>query len=194
MQSWACAKWHAHSRKGAPSQLVIYHHGSLRDALIAFLLLRDNESAIVALTNTLALNDTPDWVDQLVLEELLEVPDRNDYVAAAETSIVENVNWYSSTIEELTKDCKPDTSPKNPEDYTGTYWDAIHIVKINLFLWRTVLCTRYCKDCRLRNSAWITISTTLSLGCIGTSLQSAVTGSTKARSFGSWIRGHRRSF
>jgi len=134
VQSWACAKWHAHSRKGAPSQLVIYHHGSLRDALIAFLLLRDNESAIVALTNTLALNDTPDWVDQLVLEELLEVPDRNDYVAAAETSIVENVNWYSSTIEELTKDCKPDTSPKNPEDYTGTYWDAIHIVKIDLSL------------------------------------------------------------
>lgn len=180
--------------KGAPSQLVIYHHGSLRDALAAFLLLPDNESAIVVLTNTLALNDTPDWVAQLVLEELLEVPDRNDYVAAAMMSVAESATWYSSTIEELTRNRKADTSPKSLEDYAGTYWFAIHIVKIDLSLWRTVLCTRYCKDCRLRNSAWITISTTLSLGCIGTSLQSAVTGSTKARSFGSWIRGQRRSF
>ncbi len=120
--------------KGAPSQLAIYHQRSLPGALAAFLLLPDNESAIVVLTNTLALNDTPGWVAQHVLEELLEVPDRNDYVAAAKTSVAESVNWYSSTIEELTKNCKADTSPKNLEDYTGTYWDAIHIVKIDLSL------------------------------------------------------------
>jgi len=120
--------------KGAPSQLVIYHQGSLPGALAAVLLLPDNETAIVVLTNTLALNDTPDWVAQLVLEELLEVPDRNDYVAAAKTSVAENAKWYSSTAEELTKNRKADTSPKNLEDYTGTYWDAIHVIKIEISL------------------------------------------------------------
>ena len=46
--------------KGGPSQLVIYHQGSLPGALSAVLLLPDAEAAIVVLTNTLSLNDTPD--------------------------------------------------------------------------------------------------------------------------------------
>lgn len=120
--------------KGAPSQLVIYHQGSPPGALAAVLLLPNNESAIVVLTNTLALNDTPDWVAQLVLEELLEVPYRNDYLTAAKMSVAENAKWYSSTVEELTKNRKADTSPKNLEDYVGTYWDAIHVVKIEISL------------------------------------------------------------
>ena len=118
--------------KGAPSQLVIYHQGSLPGALAAVLLLPDTESAIVVLTNTLSLNDTPDWVAQLVLEEILEVPDKNDYVAAARSSVAENAKWYSNTSKELSRNRKTGTSPKKLEDYIGTYWDAIHVVKIEV--------------------------------------------------------------
>ncbi|KAG6990993.1 hypothetical protein G7Y79_00059g091780 [Physcia stellaris] len=120
--------------KGAPSQLVIYHQGSLPGALAAVVLLPDTESAIVVLTNTLSLNDTPDWVSQLVLEEMLEVPDKNDYVAAATTSVAQNAKWYSDTREELSKSRKTNTSPKKLEEYIGTYWDAIHVVKIEVSL------------------------------------------------------------
>lgn len=120
--------------KGAPPQLVIYHQGSLPGALAAVLLLPDTESAIVVLTNTLSLNDTPDWVAQLVLEEMLEVPDKNDYVAAARTSVAEYAKWYSNTCEELLRNRKTGTSPKKLEEYTGTYWDAIHVVKIEVSL------------------------------------------------------------
>ena len=120
--------------KGSPSQIVLYHQGSLPGALAVVVLLPETLSAIVVLTNTLSLNDIPDWVSQLILEELLEVPDKNDYVAAAKTSVAENANWYSSTVDELTKDRNDDTSPKKLEDYTGTYWDAIHVVKIEVSL------------------------------------------------------------
>ena len=120
--------------KGAPPQLVIYHQGSLPGALAAVLLLPDTESAIVVLTNTLSLNDTPDWVAQLVLEEMLKVPDKNDYVAAARTSVAEYAKWYSNTREELLRNRKTGTSPKKLEEYTGTYWDAIHVVKIEVSL------------------------------------------------------------
>lgn len=75
--------------KGAPSQLVIYHQGSLPGALAAVILIPDTESAIVVLSNSLSLNDTPDWVGQLILEEVLEVPERNDYIRAAESSVAE---------------------------------------------------------------------------------------------------------
>ena len=120
--------------KGAPPQLVFYHQGSLPGALAAVLLLPDTESAIVVLTNTLGLNDTPDWVAQLVLEEMLEVPNKNDYVAAARSSVAENAKWYPDTSEELSRNRKTDTSPRKLENYTGTYWDAIHVVKIEVSL------------------------------------------------------------
>ncbi|KAI4179622.1 MAG: hypothetical protein L6R41_007738 [Letrouitia leprolyta] len=112
--------------KGAPSQLMIYHHGSLPGALAA--------SAIVVLTNTLGLNDAADWVAHLVLEEMLEVPDKNDYVAAARTSVAENAKWYSRTSGELFRNRKHNTYPRKLEDYTGIYWDAIHVVKIETSL------------------------------------------------------------
>jgi hypothetical protein len=71
--------------KGVPPRLVIFHQGSLPGALSLIMLLPDTESAIVITSNALALDDVPDWVGQMVLEEFLEVPavERNDYIAAA---------------------------------------------------------------------------------------------------------------
>ena len=65
--------------KGAPSTLVCCHQGGMPGALAAVNLVPETESAIVVLSNSLTLNDTPDWAVQLVLEELLDVPERNDY-------------------------------------------------------------------------------------------------------------------
>ena len=116
--------------KGGPSRLVIYHQGSLPGALAAVNLVPETESAIVVLTNSLALNDTADWVGQLVLEELLDVPERNDYIKAAEISAGENAKWYPSTMEQLQRERNLGSSPKRLDDYVGTYWDEIHVFKI----------------------------------------------------------------
>ena len=48
--------------KGAPSTLMCYHQGSLPGALAAVNLVPETESAIVVSSNSLALNDAPDWV------------------------------------------------------------------------------------------------------------------------------------
>lgn len=120
--------------KGGPSRLIIYHQGSFPGALAAVNLIPDTESAIIVLTNSLSLNDTPDWVGQLVLEELLEVPERNDYVKAAEASVAENAKWYSTTVEELQREQNKGTSPRNLVDYVGTYWDPVHVFKIEVSL------------------------------------------------------------
>ena len=119
--------------KGVPSKLVIYHQGSLPGTLAAVNLIPDTESAIVILTNSLSLNDTPDWVGQLVLEELLEVPEKNDYIKAAETSVAENAKWYPTTVKELQKGLKKGLAPRSLDDYVGTYWDAPHVFKIVVF-------------------------------------------------------------
>ena len=120
--------------KGGPSRLIMYHQGSFPGALAAVNLIPDTESAIIVLTNSLGLNDTPDWVGQLVLEELLEVPYRNDYIKAAEASVAENAKWYSTTVEELRREQKTGTSPRNLADYVGTYWDPVYVFKIEVSL------------------------------------------------------------
>ena len=120
--------------KGAPSQLVLYHQGNLPGALSAVNLVPHTESAIVILSNSFTLNDTPDWIGQLVLEERLEVPHRNDYIKAASESVAENAKWYPTTFEELVAARKNGTSPKDLDAYVGTYWDDIHVFKIEVFV------------------------------------------------------------
>lgn len=120
--------------KGAPSTLVCYHQGSLPGALAAVNLVPETESAIVVLSNSLALNDAPDWVGQLVLEELLGATERNDYIKAAESSVAEHAKWFSTTMEALEKGQMKGPVPRNLEEYTGTYWDAIHVFKIDVFV------------------------------------------------------------
>lgn len=118
--------------KGIPSQLVIYHQGSLPGALTATMLIPETESAIVILTNSLALNDVPDWVGQLILEALLDAPKelRNDYIKAAEVSRATTLKWYSTTTEELFKEQKNGISPRDLYEYVGTYWDPARVFKV----------------------------------------------------------------
>ncbi|KAJ5199240.1 hypothetical protein N7491_000204 [Penicillium cf. griseofulvum] len=118
--------------KGVPSQLILFHQGSLPGALSIVILLPDTNSVIVVLSNSLALNDVPDWVGQLLLEELLEVPksEKNDYIEAAHTSVAENLKWYPALVEELSEARKNGTSPRALEEYVGTYWDNINVFKI----------------------------------------------------------------
>ncbi|KAJ8125688.1 hypothetical protein O1611_g7950 [Lasiodiplodia mahajangana] len=118
--------------KGVTPRLVIFHQGSLPGALSLNILLPDTESAIVISSNALALNDVPDWVGQLVLEEFLEVPKshRNDYIAASKESAAENLKWYPDLVKELQQAKINGTSPRELGSYVGTYWDHHHIFKI----------------------------------------------------------------
>jgi hypothetical protein len=130
--------------KGVPSQLVLFHQGSLPGALSIVILLPDTDNVIVVLSNSLALNDVPDWVGQLVLEEVLGVPEseRNNYLEAAHTSVSENLKWYPALVEELNNARKNGTSPRALEEYVGTYWDNANVFKIvvdlvdNKLYWR----------------------------------------------------------
>jgi CubicO group peptidase (beta-lactamase class C family) len=118
--------------KGVPPRLVLFHQGSLPGALCLTMLLPDTESAIVITSNALSLNDVPDWVGQMVLEEFLEVPasERNDYLAAAMTSLKMNLRWYPYLVRDLQRAQKKGTSPRELGAYAGTYWDSLHIFKI----------------------------------------------------------------
>lgn len=117
-------------------QLLLFHQGSLPGALAFVGLLPESETAVVILTNSLALNDVADWVGHVVLEELLDIADkyRNDYVSLAEAAVAENLKWYPALTKELEEGRKGGAPPKPLEEYVGTYWDHIHVVKVEVKL------------------------------------------------------------
>jgi hypothetical protein len=67
-----------------------------------------------------------------VLEEILEVPQdkRNDYIEAARTSAAQTLKWYPTVTAELSRTQKHNTSAKDLELYTGTYWNSIKTMKM----------------------------------------------------------------
>lgn len=115
-----------------PPELVIFHQGSMPGTLSIAILLPKTNSAIVVLTNSLSLTDVADWIGQLVLEEVLNVPQsaRPDLVKFAEMTISENLRWYPAVTKELEEGRINGTNPRELQQYVGTYWDAIHIFKI----------------------------------------------------------------
>ena len=78
----------------------------------------------------------------MLLEEFLEVPasERNDYLAAAKTSVATNLQWYPDLIEELQRAQKNGTFLRDLGTYAGTYWDHLRIVKVVVTVEDSHLC------------------------------------------------------
>lgn len=118
--------------KGGPSCLIFYHQGSHPGALAAVNLLPETQSAIVVMTNTLALNDCADWVGQLVLEELIETKEKNDYLELARRSVTKSLAWQSTVEAALKKNQAHGTSPRNLDEYTGSYINSIKTMRLEV--------------------------------------------------------------
>lgn len=118
------------------SSLVLFHQGSLPGSLTFVGLLPETETVIVVLTNSLALNDAADWIGQLIIEEIVNVPSelRTKFIGLAEAAVTENLKWYPRVVDELEKGRKAGTSPKPLTEYVGTYWDDLHIFKVEVKL------------------------------------------------------------
>lgn len=86
----------------------------------------------MVLSNSLALTDVADWVGQLVLQELLNVPGTHkaNIMDLAKTTVAGNLEWYPREVEHLKKKCRFWNPSDDLEDYVGTYWDEIHVDKI----------------------------------------------------------------
>jgi hypothetical protein len=112
--------------------------------------------------NCLSLTDVPDWVSQIVLEEILGVPsqERVDFLAYAQKSIAVNLEWHSAIVHGLAQG-RPElpSSPKPLELYVGTFVDPSGVFKVVVSLDKGTLCwafqgldsekyelTHYCDD------------------------------------------------
>ncbi len=119
--------------KSTAPQLVIYHQGSNPGVLAAVNLLPESQSAIVVLSNTLALNDCADWVGQLLLESFLDVKTefQNDYLQIVKDTVARALAWYPAMEKEL-RENRTLELPRDPHDYIGIYYNAVGTVHIDV--------------------------------------------------------------
>ncbi|KAG4434299.1 hypothetical protein IFR05_010212 [Cadophora sp. M221] len=120
--------------QGSDSRLAFWHQGSLVGDTSFVMLLLETESAVVVLTNSMALNDAADWIGQLLVEILLDSPTRNDYVHLATVSTkraIEKFNELSRTMEE---DGTGANQPGNLRKYTGSYVGVGGLFLIDILL------------------------------------------------------------
>ena len=139
----------------SPSRLIMYHQGHQSGCFGAVNLLPETKSAIVVLTNTLALNDCADWIGQLVLEILINDQTRQDSIKSGRDTDKMTIEWaravrvaanraiegakYSASRAlrrhtllklELEKNRIPNTSPRALEQYVGTYTNETGLIKL----------------------------------------------------------------
>ncbi|KAL8874002.1 MAG: hypothetical protein Q9174_000598 [Haloplaca sp. 1 TL-2023] len=117
-----------------PSNLILYHQGMMPGNLAAVNLVPSTKGAIIVLSNSLALNDTADWLGQLYLEAYLGVENRNDYVALARESAMAALEWHARVVAELLQNQIQGTSHRSLQEYAGTYHNDARTMQIKIFV------------------------------------------------------------
>lgn len=113
---------------------VWHHNGSLAAFLSCIHIVPETDSVIVVLTNSIAKNDAADWLAQMILESLIDSPQKNDYVKIAQESANGLVNEWESMIEQLASDRVANTTSKSLATYVGRYFNDAQNWFMEIFL------------------------------------------------------------
>ena len=114
--------------RGSKEKTIIYHKGSLAGYTSSLFLIPDTESAIVVLTNSIRLNDCADWAGQLILEDLLGVEERDDYVKYAMESADAHLAKYPAmraSLEASRRSQGTQSKSKALNAYHGKYYNQL---------------------------------------------------------------------
>ena len=114
--------------RGSDEKMILYHQGSLAGYTSSLFLIPDTESAIVVLSNSISLNDCADWVGQLILEDLLGVEERNDYVKHVKESADAHLAKYPAmraSLEASRRSPGRQSKSKALNAYHGKYYNQL---------------------------------------------------------------------
>ncbi|MCJ1460683.1 hypothetical protein MMC28_011065 [Mycoblastus sanguinarius] len=110
------------------SRLNIWHGGSMPGSSTYVHTFPESQTIIVVLQNSLALNDTADWVSRLLIEKIFAPQDNRigrDFVGLSRMSAQVYLAHQSSIKKQLKKCRVPETQHRPLGTYTGIYWNAI---------------------------------------------------------------------
>ena len=109
-----------------PKRTVWYHNGSLVGFFSSVHILPETGTVVVVLVNSLPKNDCADWIGQMLVEEMLGCPEKNDYVALARESPAAYDTMWTKLQNDLDLLQNSQRGPgSSSTDYTGRYYNKI---------------------------------------------------------------------
>ncbi|KAK3384248.1 beta-lactamase/transpeptidase-like protein [Lasiosphaeria ovina] len=112
------------SEKKKKGPRIWYHNGSLVGFFSSVHVIQETGTIIVVLINSIPKNDAADWIGQLILEAMLNTPQRNDYLALAKTSAAAYDKMWKHLPAQI-KRAKTSGGPsRSLAEYTGRYYNA----------------------------------------------------------------------
>lgn len=109
------------------SRLCIYHHGILVGFNNGIYLFPDTETAILLLSNAVALNDGSGWIGHLIMQTLFDDPVKHDIVKLAR-AIVAVGRDVIAKIEIQLENERGDVQPhRGLDQYTGKYYNKAKV-------------------------------------------------------------------
>ena len=118
--------------RGSDSRLALYHQGATVGYFSSIYLFPETESAVIVLTNSIALGDAADWLAQSLVQALFDPLEKNDYVELAQDSKDRMLGKYESLRQDLAKNKIHGTEPNPLSAYAGDYYNAIDVFFIRI--------------------------------------------------------------
>lgn len=103
---------------------VWYHNGSLVGFFSSVHILPETGTIIVVLLNSIPKNDCADWLGQLLVEALLDNPDKNDYLHLAKESANSYDTMWTKLEEHFQKPGPSILASRSLTEYAGKYFNA----------------------------------------------------------------------
>lgn len=111
---------------GGMSRLCLYHEGLMPGSSTNVYTFPETMTAIVVLQSAVALNDCPDWVSQLLIESIFDIPQRNDFVQLARAGAKKMLALVPSMNLMLNSQRVQNTKPSfDLGQYVGRYFNPI---------------------------------------------------------------------
>ena len=119
-------------KEGNP--IVLTHGGSMAGYHTFLTLIPELDIVFVVLTNSIALADPAGWINQYLIETIVDSPVKNDYIKLAQDAAQSHIDSYPQILKELEEQRLPSLPSKSPSAYVDVYKDAsrpfyIHIVE-----------------------------------------------------------------
>ncbi|CAG8937242.1 unnamed protein product [Penicillium salamii] len=106
---------------GGEPRLIIYHQGATVGYYSFLALFPETQSAVVVLTNSIAMSDVAEWVGRILIEALFDFPTRTDYVSLSKEGKHRRLQQFEDMQANLAKERAPETKSLPLEAYVGKY-------------------------------------------------------------------------
>ncbi|KAG8531474.1 uncharacterized protein KY384_003103 [Bacidia gigantensis] len=116
------------------SRLVVSHGGSQAGYTSFVTMLPDADVSFVVLVNSVGLSDPAGWVNELLLETILDSPDPSDFVQLAKDAVKNHISKFPAMEKDL-EESRVSNRPSKPlKSYVGKFWIYEHdfLVEIRL--------------------------------------------------------------